>query len=212
MPVQTKNTNSDKSKRPKVLSLQGCMASGKTTALKFIENNADDIIASYEWDDEINSILNQHNYDKSVLKDYIEVQKIWIDKELRRYIKATETKCNCAVMDFGAEEIEFHTLYWPRTIGQTWNVEKYLHRELEELRKCFPDRILFLKASEEKLRSNKLSDSVRQRRSFEYYFNEIMPLKEEWLKELNNVDYLAVDNLSQEQLGEEVLNWVRMQM
>jgi len=212
MSEQTKNTNLDNRKRPKVLSLQGCMASGKTTALKFIENNADDIIASYEWDDEIINVLNQHNYDKSVLEDYIEVQKIWIDKEIKRYIKATETKCKCAVMDFGAEEIEFHTLYWPRTIGQAWDVEKYLHIELEELRKCFPDKILFLKASEEKLRCNKLSDSVRQRRYFEYYFNKIMPLKEEWLKGLNNVDYLAVDDLAQEQLGNEAINWARRQI
>lgn len=212
MSVQMENTNLDISKRPKVLSLQGCMASGKTTALRYIGNNADDIIASYEWDDEITNVPNQHNYDKSVLEDYIEIQKIWIDKEIRRYIKAVEMKCNCAVMDFGAEEIEFHTLYWPRTIGQVWNVEKYLHKELEELRKCLPARILFLKASEEKLRSNKACDSTRQRRYFEYYFNKIMPLKEEWLKELDNVDYLVVDNLSQKQLGEEVLSWVRMQI
>ena len=212
MSIQTKKDNLDKVQRPKVLSLQGCMASGKTTALKFVENNSDNIIASYEWDDEITSVLNQHNYDKSVLEDYIEVQKIWIDKEIRRYKKAIEMKCNCVVMDFGAEEIEFHTLYWPRTIGQTWDIEKYLHRELEELRKCLPDRYLFLKASEKKLRSNKSSDSIRQRRYFEYYFNKIMPLKEEWLKELDNVDYLVVDNLSQEQLGEEVLSWIRMHM
>jgi len=135
MSVQTKTTNLDNSKRPKVLSLQGCMASGKTTALKFIDNNADDITASYEWDNEIINILNQHNYDKSVFEDYIEVQKIWIDKEIRRYIKAIEMKSNCVVMDFGAEEIEFHTLYWSRTIGQAWNVEKYLHTKLEEFRR-----------------------------------------------------------------------------
>ena len=212
MSVQPKNTNLDNSKRPKVLSLQGCMSSGKTTALKFIESNMDDVIASFEWDDEITNVLNQHNYDKSVLKDYIEVQKIWIDKEITRYIKATEMKGNCMVFDFGAEEIEFYTLYWPRTIGQIWDVEKYLHKELEELRKWFPDRILFLKASEEKLRSNKLNDTVRQRRYFEYYFSKIMPLKEEWLKGLNNVDYLEVDNLSKEQLGNEVLDWVRRQL
>jgi len=212
MSVKMKDLNSDKSKRPKILSLQGCMASGKTTALKFIENNADDIIASYEWDDEIINVLNRHNYDKSVLGDYIEVQRIWIDKEIRRYKKAIDMKSNYVVMDFGAEEIEFHTLYWPRTIGQAWDMEKYLHRELEELRNCLPDKILFLKASGEKLRYNKLSDSVRQRRYFEYYFNKIMPLKEEWLKGLNNVDYLVVDDLSQEQLGEEVLSWVRMQL
>jgi len=212
MSVKMKDLNSDKSKRPKILSLQGCMASGKTTALKFIENNADDIIASYEWDDEIINVLNRHNYDKSVLGDYIEVQRIWIDKEIRRYKKAIDMKSNYVVMDFGAEEIEFHTLFWPRTIGQIWDVEKYLHRELEELRKCLPERILFLKASEKKLQCNKSSDSTRKRRYFEYYFNKIMPLKEEWLKELNNVDYLDVDNFSKEQLGEEVLDWVRVQL
>ena len=43
-------------------------------------------------------------------------------------------------------------------------------------------------------------------------FNKIMPFKKEWLKGFNNVDYLVVNDLLQEQLGEEFFSWVRMQL
>lgn len=45
-------------------------------------------------------------------------------------------------MDFGAEEIEFYTLNYPITIGQDWEIENALHKELELVRKCMPTRIL----------------------------------------------------------------------
>lgn len=47
-------------------------------------------------------------------------------------------------LDFGAEEIEFYTLNYPKTIGQEWEIENALQKELEQVRKCMPTRILFL--------------------------------------------------------------------
>ena len=70
-------------------------------------------------------------------------------------------------MDFGAEEIEFYTLNYPKTIGQEWEIENALHEELKQVRKCMPTRILFLDAS-----------------------NEVL------LRHKENVDVLNVDNLN----------------
>ena len=52
-------------------------------------------------------------------------------------------------MDFGAEEIEFYTLNYPKTNGQDWEIENALQKELELVRRCMPTRILFLDASDE---------------------------------------------------------------
>ncbi len=189
-----------------IFSLQGCMAAGKTTALKYVEKNNNFIDASYEWDNEIIEKLKGKNLDKTNLRDYIEVQRMWIEKEISRYNRALAS--NCTVMDFGAEEIEFSTLYWPKTIGMDWDIENIMHNELVQLRKCMPNRILFLDASEEKLRANKASDSKRSRSYFEYYFNRLLPLKKEWAKKLDNLDYLNVDNMTEEQVGKKVIEWV----
>lgn len=67
-------------------------------------------------------------------EDYLEIQKMWLNKEVVRYNKAKDFMCS--VMDFGAEEIEFYTLNYPKTIGQEWEIETALHKELEQVRKC----------------------------------------------------------------------------
>ena len=51
-------------------------------------------------------------------------------------------------MDFGAEEIVFYTLNYPRSMGWDWEVEIPLQKELEQVKGCLPHRILFLDASE----------------------------------------------------------------
>lgn len=50
-------------------------------------------------------------------------------------------------MDFGAEEIEFHTINYPKAIGKDWDIEEALKDELTSISKCVLARILFLDAS-----------------------------------------------------------------
>ncbi len=189
-----------------ILSLQGCMAVGKTIAVRYIEENVPYVNTSYEWDNNIMNKLQGRNLDKNKLDDYLEIQKLWIENEILRYQKAI--KHNCTIMDFGAEEIEFSTLNYPKTIGQDWDVESRLHKELNQLRKCMPYRILFLEASENVLRQHKENDSTRIRKYFEHYFNKLLPLKKEWIANKKNVDILNVDNLSKDELGQKVKEWI----
>ena len=120
----------------------------------------------------------------------------------------TAQRFPCSVMDFGAEEIEFYTLNYPRTIGQDWEVESMLHSELEAVRKCMPARILFLDASDEVLRKHRKSDSTRSRTFFEHHMKYLLPLKRQWFIGKENVDVLYVDNLSIDEVGEKVKKWV----
>lgn len=188
-----------------VLSLQGCMAAGKTTAVRYLQENAPYIHISYEDTHAVIEEVRQRKLDKNCYPDYLEIQKLWLKNEVVRYRKAMQYPCS--IMDFGAEEIEFYTLSYPKSIGTNWEVEAALKRELEDVRACMPDRILFLDASEEVLRQHKENDKTRSRQFFEQYLKTLLPLKREWFAQKDNVDVLLIDDLSAKEVGEKVMQW-----
>ena len=110
-------------------------------------------------------------------------------------------------MDFGAEEIEFYTLNYPKSIGARWDVEKPLTAELAEVRACLPDRVLFLDASDEVLRAHKAGDATRSRNFFEQHLQTLLPLKRAWFVQRENVDWLRVDDLTPDEVGSAVMSW-----
>lgn len=189
-----------------ILSLQGCMAVGKTTAVRYLQENAPYVNISYEINTDVVEEVKGRKLDKNVYADYLEIQKLWLNKEVVRYNKAKDFKCS--IMDFGAEEIEFYTLNYPKTIGEDWDVENALKKELEEVRKCMPTRILFLDASNEVLLKHKENDTTRSRNFFEHHIKYLLPLKRNWFIGKENVDVLNVDNLTAKEVGEKVKEWV----
>ena len=193
-----------------ILSLQGCMAVGKTTAVRYLQANAPYINISYEINTDVVEEVKRRNLDKNVYEDYLEIQKLWLRKEVVRYEKAMNHLCS--VMDFGAEEIEFYTLNYPESIGVKWEVENALKKELDELRGCMPDRILFLDAADEVLRSHKEHDSTRSRNFFEHHLTHMLPLKRKWFIGRDNVDLLRVDELSAAEVGLKVKEWCDRQI
>ena len=188
-----------------ILSLQGCMAVGKTTAVRYIQEKAPYINISYEDNTDIIEEIRCRNLDKNRYEDYLEIQKLWLRKEVLRYEKAA--KYPCSIMDFGAEEIEFYTLNYPKSIGEDWEVENALNKELTEVRSCMPNRILFLDASDDILRSHKQHDDTRTRNFFEHHLQHLMPLKRKWFLNKENVDWLMIDDLSAEEMGQKVKDW-----
>ena len=110
-------------------------------------------------------------------------------------------------MDFGAEEIEFYTLNYPKAIEKEWPVEEALRDELNSLKQCVPTRILFLDASEAYLRRNKESDKSRSRNFFDFYLQHLLPLKRQWFLGQEHVDVLNVDGLTREEVGQQVKIW-----
>lgn len=188
-----------------ILSLEGCMAVGKTTAVKYLQENAPYINISYEINTDIVEEVKRRQLNKDRFDDYIEIQKLWLKKEVSRWNKAKDFQCS--VMDFGAEEIEFYTLNYPKTIGADWDVESALKKELDAVRKCMPTRILFLDASDEKLKQHKESDLTRTRNFFDHHLKYLLPLKRDWFYGKDNVDILMVDGLDKEQVGIKVKEW-----
>lgn len=191
---------------PLVLSLQGCMAVGKTTAVRYLQRHAPHIHVSFEDNAAVIAEVRRRGLQKTVYADYLEIQKLWLAAEVRRWEKAQAHPCT--VMDFGAEEIEFYTLHYPASIGRDWAVEAPLHRELEAVRRCLPQRILFLDADEAELRRRKEHDPTRSRAFFEEHLTRLLPAKRQWFCGRPDVDMLDTTHLSPEALGAAVLQWV----
>ena len=189
-----------------VLSLQGCMAAGKTTALNYLRENAPYVNVSYEENSEVVQAIRNRILEKNKYEDYLEIQRLWLDNEVRRFERVEDLPCT--VMDFGVEEIEFHIINFPKAIGKDWDIENALKDELIGVRKCMPARILFLDASDDTLRQRKQSDPNRARSSFEYYLKHLMPLKRTWFSKMSNVDYLLVNNMPRQEVAMRVKQWV----
>ncbi|URZ88288.1 hypothetical protein [Floricoccus penangensis] len=190
----------------KIFSIQGSMAVGKTSALKKLKELHPEINIVFEDNNQIFELINRRKLDKDVRNDYQEIQKLFIENEIRKYNSAKSQ--NTSIFDFGAEEIDFYTLNYPISLGYDWQVSKNLSNKLESLHKAFPDRILFLSASKEKLISNKNEDKSRTRNFFDFYLENLLPLKEEYFKNLDNVDYLDVEDLSIEETAKAIYTWV----
>ena len=132
----------------------------------------------------------------------------FLRNELRRGQKAK--KYPHAVMNFGAEEIEFYTLNYPKSRGLEWEIEairQALAPELAAVQACMPEHILFLDASESVLRARKAGDTTRSREFFAYYLNHLLPLKREWFREKKNVIFLSTDGLTARQVREKAKQW-----
>ena len=188
-----------------ILSLQGCMAVGKTTAVRYLQVHASYLHVSWEKHQGVIQEVRRRQLDKNVYEDYLEIQRLWLKNEVERHEEALAYPNS--VMDFGAEEIEFYTLNYPKSIGARWDVEKPLAAELAEVRACLPDRILFLDASDEVLRAHKAGDATRSRNFFEQHLQTLLPLKRAWFAQRENVDWLRVDDLTPDEVGSAVMSW-----
>lgn len=188
-----------------ILSLQGCMAVGKTTAARYLQKHAPHLHISWEDHREVIDEVRRRGLDKTRYEDYLQIQQLWLRNEVERHREALAYPHT--VMDFGAEEIEFYTLSYPRSIGADWEVEAALAPELEAVRACLPDRIIFLDATDETLRAHKAGDATRGRGFFEQHLQTLLPLKREWFSRRSDVDYLQVDGLFAEEVGQRVKQW-----
>lgn len=177
-----------------ILSLQGCMAVGKTTAANYLKEHAPYLHVYYEDTNEVIKEIASRQLDKNTFEDFVEIQRLWIHHEIKRWEKAKNFPCT--IMDFGAEEIEFYTLNYPKAIEKEWPVEEALRDELNSLKQCMPTRILFLDASEAYLRRNKESDKSRSRNFFDFYLQNLLPLKRQWFLGQEQVDVVHVDGLT----------------
>ena len=183
------------------------MAVGKTSAARYACAHAPGLFLSPEDNAAVIDEIRRRGLQKTDYADYLEIQRLFLQNEVRRCALARTHPVS--LMDFGAEEIEFYTLHYPKSIGMDWDVERPLAEELAAVRACMPSRILFLDASEATLRRRRDGDATRSREFFEHHLTCLMPLKRAWFLGRADVDRLDTDDMTPDEVGNAVLRWVK---
>ncbi|EJQ49584.1 hypothetical protein IEQ_03039 [Bacillus cereus BAG6X1-2] len=129
-----------------IVSLQGPMASGKTTLAKRLEQNGLPVI--YENPYPIIEKRKELNLDIYTKEGFITNQKMFIEAKIKEFQNA---KGSVVIFDRGPEDIEFYTLFYPKMIEKEWDIETELKDELHKLRECCSDAIFYLDVSKENL-------------------------------------------------------------
>ncbi|QWU46224.1 AAA family ATPase [Bacillus sp. NP247] len=185
-----------------IVSLQGPMASGKTTLAKRLEKRGHSII--YENPYPIVEKRKELNLDIYTKDGFITNQKMFIEAKIKEFQNVKES---IVIFDRGPEDIEFYTIFYPKLIGEDWDIETGLQEELYKLRECRSNAIFYLDVSKENVYNRKNNDITRNRSTFEEQY-KLVETEKEWYKQFP-VTYVDTNTLSVNELEIYFMEWLR---
>lgn len=185
-----------------VISLQGSMASGKTTLAKRLERCGLSVI--YENPYPIVKKRKQLNLDMNSKEGFIINQKMFMEAKIKEF---QNVKDSVVIFDRGPEDIEFYTIFYPTIIGEKWDIEIELKDELYKLRECRSDAIFYLDVSKENLYDRKNNEGARNRSTFEEQF-KLVETEKEWYKQFP-VTYVDTNTLTVDELEAYFMGWLK---
>jgi thymidylate kinase len=185
-----------------VISLQGPMASGKTTVAKRLEKRGFRVI--YENPYPIVEKRKKLNLDMNSKVGFIMNQKMFMEAKIKEF---QNVKDSVVIFDRGPEDIEFFTLFYPTIIGEEWDIEAELKDELYELRECRSDAIFYLDVTKKNVYDRKNNDRTRNRSTFEEQF-KLVETEKDWYKQFP-VTYVDTNRLTVDDLEVYFMKWLK---
>jgi len=162
-----------------IISIQGAMASGKTTLAHALEDAYPELHVYYENPYPIVQKRKELGLDIRTEDGFVENQRLFIQAELERFHHFPDGHI---ILDRGPEDLEFYTLHYPQVHGHDWDMEFRLRTELEALRRCRSDLILYLQAPDHLLRERRDADQTRTRQSFAQH-EPLWKLEQNWYEQ-----------------------------
>ncbi|PHA74114.1 ATP-binding protein [Bacillus toyonensis] len=185
-----------------VISLQGPMASGKTTLAKRLEKRGFRVI--YENPYPIVEKRKKLNLDMNSKVGFIMNQKMFMEEKIKEF---QNVKDSVVIFDRGPEDIEFFTLFYPTIIGEEWDIENELKDELYKLRECRSDVIFYLDVTKKNVYDRKNNDRTRNRSTFEEQF-KLVETEKDWYKQFP-VTYVDTNRLTVDDLEVYFMDWLK---
>ncbi|MEB9612229.1 AAA family ATPase [Bacillus cereus] len=185
-----------------VISLQGPMASGKTTLAKRLEMRGFRVI--YENPYPIVEKRKKLNLDMNSKVGFIMNQKMFMEAKIKEF---QNVKDSVVIFDRGPEDIEFFTLFYPTIIGEEWDIETELKDELYKLRECRSDVIFYLDVTKKNVYDRKNNDRTRNRSTFEEQF-KLVETEKDWYKQFP-VTYVDTNRLIVDDLEVYFMDWLK---
>lgn len=184
-----------------IFSLSGCKAVGKTTLINGLKKFFPEMIIREGFRPvDLHFNLNEEN-------EYYKNENFYIYREIDEYYRFRKSDKPVLLLR-GPEDLEFYALNYPKIMGNNWDVEKGLKKELEDLRKCRSDYILYLDADLSTIMSRKNNDITKPRKNMDRWLNDWQPYLERYTKSINYTTVLNTDQLSSEEVLEWTTKWI----
>ena len=185
----------------RIISIQGGMASGKTTLARALEDAYPELHVYYENPYPIVQKRKELGLDIRTKDGFVENQRLFIQAELERFRHFPD---GTILLDRGPEDLEFYTLHYPTIQGFDWDIETMLQPELAALRACRSDQILYLQANYLELRERRLLDETKRRQSFEDHA-PLWNLEESWYASFSTLPIQTTAKTSEDVRAEAIL-------
>lgn len=184
-----------------VFSLSGSKAVGKTTLINGLRKTIPEL--------QIREGFRQNDtgYCMDIEEEYYKNQCWYINREIEEY-NLFRSNGNPTLLLRGPEDVEFYTLHYPATKGFEWDVEKRLHTELEELRACRSDYIIYLDATEDIILQRKICDDTKPRKNMQNWMQYWQPYIEPYMKNIEYTKVFDTTNMDSEAVLKEVTRWL----
>lgn len=179
-----------------IISLVGSRAVGKSTLVNGLRKLKPEMV----FREGFRRVENGLNKDEE--QEFYENQRWYIKREIREF-EEFKNQDKPVLFVRGPEDIEFYTFHYPKYNNKDWDVEGNLREELQRLRKCKSDVILYLDASIDTIVQRKEKDK-KLRPTMQDWLTNWQPYINPYFKSLPNTKVLNTENIT----AEEVLNWV----
>lgn len=184
-----------------VFSLSGSKAVGKTTLINGLRKTIPELQVREGFRQTDTGLC------MDIEEEYYENQRWYIKREIEEYHMYRNSN-KPALLLRGPEDVEFYTLHYPITKGYEWDVEKHLYIELEQLRACRSDYIIYLDASEDIILHRKRSDVTKPRINMQNWMRYWQPYIEPYMKAIEYTKVFDTSNLDSAGVLKEITEWM----
>lgn len=184
-----------------IFSLSGCKAVGKSTLINGICQHMPKIIIREGFR------YFETGYDMTIEEEYYEHEKLYFNREIEEYHQFKNQDAP-ALLVRGPEDMEFYGLHYLKLNNYNWDIETALKKELNELRACRSDHLLYLDASIDTIIRRKGGHVTKVRANMESWLRDWQPNLEPFIKSLPATTILNTDNMTAEMVLKWSLNWI----
>lgn len=184
-----------------IVSLSGCRAVGKTTLINNLQTRYPQLYIREGFR------KTDTGFRMCVKEEYYMNERWYIQREIEEYQTLKKMDSNVLLLR-GAEDLAFFAVHYPRIHGYSWNVEEDLHDELQALKKCQSDGILYLDADVQTILRRKESDKTKDRTTMEDWLLNWQPYLDAYIKSFPYTTVLKTDNMSETDVFTWTIEWL----
>ena len=178
----------------KIIYLEGSRAVGKTTLLKNLKQKYPNLVIIDGF------ARKDFSFDLNNYNDFLLNEKLYLECDIAEY-NVLRNNNRTVIWVKGPYTDVYFTQTFPKTIKKDWNIYSIFRDKIEAIKKCFPDEIVYLDASEKTIYERYLNDN-NKRETMSEWMKWLPDFRKFYINDCN-AKVIKTDNLSPEEVQDE---------